>query len=343
MTSPRVASIASATPGTAIARGGAGSAGAGHRSTQDERRTPPEGTPTGRTAREPGTTGQCGAPEGRWELLRALGSLSIAPPAEHGAIADALGLAAWSPAEHTRLFVLELPPYASIHLGPEGKLGGDGTERVAGIWRALGLDPPADADHLATLLALYAHVGESSQSCTSEAARQRLAHAARALLWEHLWSWVPGYLAAAGAYQAAAPWAALTAAALASEAERTAPPIELPAALRQAPRAIDAAVGAEDLLDALVTPVRSGFVLTLSDLVRAGQEIGVGVRRGERRFALRAMLEQDPTSSIRWLAQHARHWAQLYRAQPPRAPIITDWWATRAMHSAQVLDGLSQL
>lgn len=284
-----------------------------------------------------------GSPGGRWELLRALGSLSIAPPAQHGPITDALELAVWSPSEHTRLFVLELPPYASIHLGSEGKLGGDGARRVGDFWHALGLDPPPDADHLAHLLALYAHLGESSQLCATDAARQRLTHAARALLWEHLWSWVPGYLAAAATYPAAAPWAALTAAALTSEAERTAAPTDLPAALREAPNAMGAEEGADELLDALVTPIRAGFVLTQSDLVRAGQEIGVGVRRGERRFALRAMLEQDPTSSIRWLAHHARHWAELHRAQSPRAPIITDWWASRTMHSAQVLEGLSQL
>ncbi|MDA8070315.1 MAG: molecular chaperone TorD family protein [Actinomycetota bacterium] len=282
------------------------------------------------------------APDHRWELLRALGSLSILPPAEHGPIAEALGLAAWSPAEHTRLFVLELPPYASIHLGPEGKLGGEGADRVAGVWRALGLDPPTGADHLASLLALYAHLGEASQSAATDTARRRLAHAARALLWEHLWSWAPGYLAAAATYPAAAPWAALTASALADEALGTAPPEDLPAALRQAPGAIGPEVTVDDLLDALVAPLRAGFVLTHSDLVRAGREIGVGVRRGERRFALRAMLEQDPSSSVAWLARHARRWAGLHRSHGAPAPTISDWWVRRATGTARTLDTLSR-
>ena len=59
---------------------------------------------------------------GRWELLRALGTLAIGPPADTAQVARALDLPAWTAVEHTELFVLSLPPYASIHLGPDGKL-----------------------------------------------------------------------------------------------------------------------------------------------------------------------------------------------------------------------------
>src|SRR5579875_1176197 len=113
------------------------------------------------------------------------------PPARPAA---SLGLRRWTAAEHTRAFVLSLPPYASVYLGPEGKLGGEGADRVAGVWRAVGLAPPPDADHLAAILALYAELGEASQAAVTGRAREFLAHLRAAVLWEHLRSWVPLYL-----------------------------------------------------------------------------------------------------------------------------------------------------
>jgi hypothetical protein len=306
------------------------------------------------------------AEAGRWELLRALGAVSAAAPPANGPLTDAVGLPRWDAAEHTRVFVLDLPPYASIHLGAEGKLGGVGADRVAGVWRALGLGPPAGADHLAALLALYAHVGQATDSCTTDRARRRLQHVRRVLLWEHLWSWLPGYLAAAagpagsergtagaratstapygsgpgsgpGSGAPAAAWATLTMEVLCREAGITPAPVGLPSALRHAPPALHADVPVDELLDALTAPVRVGFVLTHSDIARAGHDIGVGVRRGERRFALRAMLEQDPHATLEWLAGHARRWAGVHRRHPPLGAGTSRWWSDRADASARAL------
>ncbi len=277
---------------------------------------------------------------GRWELIRALGALCGAPPPDGWVICDALGLARWSRAEHTGVFVLDLPPHASIHLGPEGKLGGVGADRVAGMWRALDLQPPADADHLGALLGLYAELGRAGDACRRDLTRRRLEHARVALLAEHLASWVPGYLAAASTHPPAAGWARLTASALAREADRSGLPAALPAALRDAPAAIAAGDGLDELLDALPAPVRTGFVLTHTDLVAAGRQTGLGVRRGERRYTLRAMLEQDPAATFAWLSDHARRWACLHRDSPLAGP-ARDWWAQRATLSAAVLQTLA--
>ena len=97
----------------------------------------------------------------RWELLRALGAIADSP-ADARTAATALGLGAASDAEHTNVFVLNCPPLASVYLGPDGALGGEGTDRTAGFWRALGLTPPAEPDHLTTLLSLYASLGEAA-------------------------------------------------------------------------------------------------------------------------------------------------------------------------------------
>src|SRR5581483_10798351 len=97
----------------------------------------------------------------RWELLRALGAMADSPVAAR-AVAAPLGLDPVGDDEHTEAFVLNCPPYAAVYLGPDGALGGEGADRAAGFWRALGLTPPAEPDHLTALLALYASLGEAA-------------------------------------------------------------------------------------------------------------------------------------------------------------------------------------
>src|SRR6202011_5683967 len=101
------------------------------------------------------------AAAGRWELLRALGAVPDSPAAAR-CVGPALGLDPVSDAEHTEAFVLNCPPYAAIYLGPQGAIGGEGADRVAGFWRAIGIAPPAEPDHLAALLGLYARLGEAA-------------------------------------------------------------------------------------------------------------------------------------------------------------------------------------
>ena len=273
------------------------------------------------------------------ELLRALGAFIVVPPPVSSHLVDALGLAPLTAADHTRLFVLDLPPYASAYLGADGHLGGKAADRVAGLWRALGLTPPADPDHLASLLALDAELGHAATTCRTAAARQRLAHARRTLRAEHLTSWLAAYLAAAATYPGGAAWAALCRAAV-DRGTDPAGPQRLAAALRDAPPGLGAGDGLDQLLDALVAPVRTGFVLTHRDLQRAGDELGVGVRRGERRYTLRALLEQDPAATLAWLARHASRWSTLHRRQP-LDPTAGRWWSDRATHSAAVLADLA--
>ncbi len=104
-----------------------------------------------------GTASETEIPDAqRWELLRALGAAVLTPPPGNAAPCEVLGLPAQSGVEHTQVFVLSTPLHAAIHLGPEGQLGGEGLDRISGFWRVLGMDPPEDADHLGTLLMLYA-------------------------------------------------------------------------------------------------------------------------------------------------------------------------------------------
>ena len=279
--------------------------------------------------------------EGRWELLRALGALAIVAPPESARLAHALDLPEWTPVEYTRAFVLGLPPYASIYLGPEGKLGGEGADRVAGLWRTLGLTPPPDPDHLGVILALYSELGEASETARHEHTRLRLDRARATVLWEHLWPWLPLYLDALCAMESTSrQWASLLTRAVEREAERAEPASQLPLALRSAPGAITTTEPYPDLLDALVTPARSGFVLTHADLVAMTSELRVGLRRGERRYVLDAILQQDSVGGLSWLASHARRWARGHRRRRQFAADPSSWWAERADETARVLDRL---
>lgn len=269
------------------------------------------------------------------ELFRALGALAEPPSPAAPLLANALGLPGRPTAsEHTVVFRLNLHPYASVYLGDEGMLGGEARDRVAGFWRALGLTPPAEPDHLAALLGLYAAVVE----------REVPGEARTALLWEHLLAWLPVFLGKA--HELAAPfyrdWAGLLSGALVAEAERHpctgVPPLHLRAA---APLADPRDIGLEPFLGSLLAPARSGLVLVRADLGRAARELGLGLRLGERRFALRALLAQDAARALGWLAAEAGRARARHRdLAEPLAPVAA-FWAGRAERTAELLGELA--
>ena len=282
----------------------------------------------------------------RFELLRALATLCERPDPSHGVIGAALGLQAPAlPEEHTAVFVLQCHPHASCYLSSDGMLGGEAGDRVAGFWRALGLEPPAAPDHLAALLGLYTALGvEACGPASGEAARAGLEHAREALFWEHLASWAPALLAAvsgAGSTLFTA-WAELLGSALAAEAEAAHPPSRLPLALRQAPGPPALDSGAAAMLDAVLAPARSGVVLTRGRLLGAARGLGVGSRQGERRFMLQAMLDQDTTGTLGWIAGEAARWAELHRRWMPAEAGIRSWWTDRAAATAGVFETLAR-
>jgi len=277
---------------------------------------------------------------GRWELFRALGAVA-GDPADAGTACAALGWAGPGNAEHTEVFVLNCPPYAAVYLGAEGGLGGEATDRAAGFWRALGVAPPAEPDHLTALLSLYASLGEAADDTRTAATADALTRARQALFWEHLWPWLPGYLAAVAdlGTPGLAPWARLTGRVLV--AERAAHSGGwLPLALRAAPAAPAGLGGLNDLLDLLTCPVRSGLILTRRGLAGGAEEAGAGHRIGERRFTLRALLDQAPAETLGWLAGEAARWSRRYASQGDGGrggDVVQAWWARRAGHTARIL------
>ena len=278
------------------------------------------------------------------ELLRALSIFGEPPAPEHARVAGLLGLGdGIDGSAYAELFVFQLPPYASVYLGPEGWMGGEARERIAGFWRAVGRTPPAEPDHLSVLLGLYAALSEEQAKATGPGAALA-AEACRALLYEHLAPWLFAYLDHAGelALGAYRRWAELLRETLAEEAGRAGPPAVLPAHLRTAIGLPDPrADGGDAFLRALLAPVRSGIVLTRAALGTMARELGLGLRAGERRFALKGLLGQDAQATLAALAAFARKEELAHRRREGLLGESAGFLARRAGHTARFLSELA--
>ncbi len=279
------------------------------------------------------------------ELLRTLGALIETPGPDHHRLAELLELGPVPPAaEHTDLFSFQLYPYASVYLGAEGQLGGEARDRIAGFWRVLGETTPPEPDHLTLMLAFYAEL-RSREAAGDPPGEYHWRRTCRAFLWEHLLSWLPIYLDKLE--QIAPPyyrrWAGLLRQALVSEVEHLGYQQRLSMHLGQAPPLSDPRKEeSQAFLGSFLSPVRSGLILVRDDLVRAGRELGLGVRAGERKYVLKALLSQDPAAILKWLGQECRVWAQRHRESNPWAGPAAGFWAARAEASQTLLTELSR-
>jgi hypothetical protein len=279
------------------------------------------------------------------ELFRTLGYLVEPPSPASQRLADLLGLGPVpDDTVYTELFEFQLYPYASVYLGLEGMLGGEARDRIAGFWRALGEAPPPEPDHLAVMLASYAELCELESEAGSEREKQAARRVRHTFLWEHLLSFLPAFLAKTsqlhdGFYAA---WANVLDAALREEASRVGGPQRLPLHLRDAPALPDPRQESpEEFVPSLLSPVRSGLILVRSDLRRAAEELGLGLRAGERKYALEALLGQDAAATLSWLAAEARRWVELHGRWSEITADIARFWTARADRSRALLDSLS--
>ena len=280
------------------------------------------------------------------ELFRALASL-VEPPTESGArVAEALGLGPLpGTAQHTETFVFQLYPYASVYLGAEGMMGGEARDLIAGFWRALGQTPPVEPDHLSVMLALYARLCDLELGAANERASAGWRGARRAFLWEHLLSWLPGYLAK---LEEIAPpfyrgWGRMLSAALAEEAAVVGPQESLSLHLRRVADGVaDPRVeaSAEEFIESLLAPARSGVILARVDLSRAARELELGPRPGGRAFVLKSLLGQEGRAVLGWLARESEAWAARHARATDAYAETAAAWERRAHRTAQLLNDL---
>lgn len=282
------------------------------------------------------------------ELLRGLAVLAEPPEASHAAVTGALGIdAAPTSSEYSDVFLFQMYPYASVHLGPEGMLGGEARERVAGFWRALGLTPPAEPDHLAALLGLYASLAEREALADEPAERVLLTSSRAALLDEHLGPWVFAFLARVRELGVAVyvAWAGLTEDVLRAELttlRASGEASRVSGHLLDAPELPDPRrEGGKTFLDGLLAPVRSGAIVTRADLAGIAQRLDLGLRAGERRYALESLLAQDAVGVLRALAAECERQSVGHRARSDLLGENAALLARRAESSAVLLRELA--
>jgi len=323
------------------------------------------------------------------ELLRSLAVFAEPPSSEHTRLAEVIGLPSVPTAsEYSDVFLFQLYPYASVHLGAEGMMGGDARDRVAGFWNALGQTPPAEPDHLASLLGLYVTLTEQAASrergggevagsaapggtpgsAESGAEAVLLDQARGVLLREHIAPWVFPFLArveelAPGPYGV---WASLLADVLRAEIVRedlrpldAGRPIVLPSEsaeadpddvadplpvhLSVAPDLPDPRVdGSEEFLTGLLAPVRSGAILTRADLARISGGLDLGLRAGERRYALEHLLAQDAEGVLGGLADEVARQGRAHRDREEWLGAGAAFFAERAETTVALLKALAE-
>lgn len=277
------------------------------------------------------------------ELLRALAVLAETPAPEHGPVAAAVGLGeAPTGTEWADLFLFQLHPYASVHLGGEGMLGGDVRERTAGFWRAVGRTPPKEPDHLVVLLSLYAALLEEAQE-RAGAPATLIHRSAQALLHEHLAPWIFPWLTRvielAGPYYAG--WARLLRDVLAEACTRGRPDTPM-THLVEAPALPDPRrEGGEAFASGLLAPVRCGMILTRADLARLAQSLDLPLRAGERRYVLEHLFGLDGPGMLEALAQEAERQAGMHRGDAYAPREVTAFWSRRADTAARLLRELA--
>jgi hypothetical protein len=150
-------------------------------------------------------------------------------------------------------------------------------------------------------------------------------------------SWLPAY-ARAMANSGPAPyadWGQLLYDAVRAEVELLGVPDRVPAHLRRvAPLTVDTL---DDLLAGLLTPARSGVIVTRTDLATVARSTGLALRLGDRRRVLRALIEQDASATLAELAELARVWLARHGADEPVFGPATRHWAARAAATADLL------
>ncbi len=275
------------------------------------------------------------------ELFRSLAVLSEPQTPETSRLATVLGLGPLCDAsEYTELFAFQLYPYASVYLGAEGMLGGEARDRVAGFWRALGQTPPAEPDHLSVMLATYARLVELEEGQDDSVRRASCRGARKAFLWEHLLSWLPVYLSKL--HDIAPPfyrrWEELLIMSLLEEAKTVGKQKKLSLHLSEAPGIVDPRNGeVGEFLHSLLTPVRSGMVLTRADLSHAARKLGLGRRLGERKFILESLFSQDAGGILSWLTGEASTWARRHRLYREALGETATAWEGRAEATGALL------
>lgn len=198
--------------------------------------------------------------------------------------------------QHTRALSLELAPFESAFLSPEGLVGGEVSDSVRELRARTGLDPAIDAvDHVGEELRWMSFLtGAAADAARDGAAVQPIHDLERAVLDEHLLRWIPALVASLRAQAEAPPLLVLAAnLALALAVRRrmelgdraapwSLPPLE---AILEDERA-----GLRRIAEHLALPVQAGGCFCRSTLVGIGRTLELPAGFGTRADLLEGLL-----------------------------------------------------
>ncbi len=281
------------------------------------------------------------------DLIKALGVFCENPSQEHLKISEVLGFTQRpSTRLYEEIFVLNLPPYASIYTACSGAIGDEAFGRISGFWRALGRDVPDEPDHLSRLLGLFASLDES-QSSEKEPARSVLIRQSRvALLWEHLLPWLPMYLdrvESIGADTVYSDWAKLLSETLINEWKSLGPLEGLPIHLAVSPGLPDPREkGADSFISGLFSPPQAGFILLPDDLDKLGAELEYFQLREGRLSKLEDLLREAPRETLIGLAELAYERSSDLTTKWDFLGNIALHWKSRSRDSVGLLEQLAR-
>jgi hypothetical protein len=106
----------------------------------------------------------------------------------------------------------------------------------------------------------------------------------------------------------------------------------LPVHLRYAPPLDDGQLDSpRALVRALLTPVRSGIILTRADVHTCATSVGVGaIRMSERAMLLEDLLRAEPDGLVAWLISQAREWTARHEGWERRGGASAAFWRGRS-------------
>ncbi|TAN23269.1 MAG: hypothetical protein EPN30_07800, partial [Actinomycetota bacterium] len=252
----------------------------------------------------------------------------------------ALDICNATPSDLYRLFIKELPPFASIYLSCDGNIGGDSTSVIAGFYSALGVPTASNPDHLAELLRLLATIlgkeADLAGAGTNPSNEKHLASVSRArsvLVADHLATWFPAYLLRAKEV-APSPLSGWVCSALdlmsilVGEDQSTGLTLEAP----------NKAVSAfsSEMISWITSPGRSGLIITPWDLTNLAESLGLAVRIGRKRFVLEELWARAGEELLVNLHLLALRQMNLFDAYSSSFPSLQAW-AERAGRTAELL------
>jgi TorA maturation chaperone TorD len=273
-------------------------------------------------------------------LFTSLGEVVEAPGTEQARLARMLGLPGEpNRQEFTNLFVVQLFPYASIYLSPNGLAGGAVRRRAAEYWTWTGRIAPHEPDHITALLKLYGALKATLQGdyvLASVSLENR-----HAVFWEIIASWLPMYLLRMRELGTALyrTWSDVAFDMVEAEAAQLGAPVVMSSFLAAAPAAPQPTEPGA-FIDSLFAPAVSGIILCRADLGRCAHTNRLTVRMADRRHTLKLMLTENLTGVCGWLHDEISRQADNLRRLPDALAPVRDYWVQRAEVSAR---GVAQL